>query len=237
LMLQGSPPPLESLQHLSIAGAALHPEEIPALQRLFPQAEIWIGYGLTEAGPRVSAISSKAPDFHSGSAGFALKGVELRIENEELCVRSPSLMQGYLEAPELTQATLQAGWLRSGDKASLDAQGRLFIEGRCDDTLLCAGEKVAPLQVERILLQAPGILHVAVYGEPDPILGTRLIALLQAQNEGPSTNLHALKKFCRLHLEPHQIPSLFYSVTHLPLTTTGKLRRKELSQWPKTPWS
>jgi acyl-CoA synthetase (AMP-forming)/AMP-acid ligase II len=236
LLLQGKPEPLLSIQHLSIAGAALHPEEIPALQACFPKAQIWIGYGLTEAGPRVSAFSNHDPNFKSGSAGYPLPEIEIKIVNDEIWLRSPSLMQGYLEAAALNAQSLNNGWLKTGDSGYLSLDQQLFITGRLDDTLLTGGEKVAPLAVERALLQEQSILHVAVYGEEDPVLGCHLVALLEPKPETRLPSLHALRRFCRNVLEPHQIPRYFYRVDSLPLTPNGKIRRKELAIWPKTPW-
>lgn len=237
LMLQGQPEPLPALRHLSIAGAALHPEEIPALQAAFPQAQIWIGYGLTEAGPRVSAFSNAEPEFGSGSAGRPLPGVAVKIVQDEVWVQSPSLMRGYLDAPELTAETLQAGWLKTGDSGYLSPSGELFITGRRDDTLLSGGEKVAPLAVERALQSQAAILHAAVYGEADPVLGSHLVALIELAPEAKTPSLHALRQFCKSILEPAQIPRRFYRVDTLPLTPNGKLMRKELPTWPKHPWS
>lgn len=237
LILQGQPEPLPALRHLSIAGAALHPEEIPALQAAFPQAQIWIGYGLTEAGPRVSAFSNDDPEFGSGSAGRPLPGVAIKIVQDEVWVQSPSLMMGYLDAPELSAETLQAGWLKTGDSGYLSPSGELFITGRRDDTLLSGGEKVAPLAVERALQSQAAILHAAVYGEADPVLGSHLVALIELDANAEIPSLHALRRFCKNTLEPQQIPRQFYRVKTLPLTPNGKLIRKELPTWPRNPWS
>ena len=237
LMLQGQPEPLPVLRHLSIAGAALHPEEIPALQKAFPQARIWIGYGLTEAGPRVSAICNDDPEFGSGSAGRPLPGIEVKLVQDEVWVKSPSVMTGYLDAPELTSETLQAGWLKTGDSGYLSESGELYITGRRDDTLLSGGEKVAPLAVERALQSQAAILHAAVYGEADPVLGSHLVALIELAPEAEVPSLHALRRLCKSTLEPAQIPRQFYRVDTLPLTPNGKLIRKELPRWPKNPWS
>lgn len=236
-MLQGRPAPYTGLRHLSIAGAALHPEDIPALRAAFPAARIWIGYGLTEAGPRVSAFANDDPEFGAGSAGRPLPGIQVKIVAEEVWVQSPSAMLGYLDAPELSAETLQAGWLKTGDSGYLSESGALFITGRLDDTLLSGGEKVAPLAVERALQRHEGILQAAVYGEYDPILGSHLLALIVPRPESEMPTLHGLRQFCKAHLEPHQIPRQFYRVTHLPLTPNGKLLRKELPTWPKQPWS
>lgn len=237
LLLQGQPEPLPSLQHLSIAGAALHPEEIPALQAAFPNARIWIGYGLTEAGPRVSAFADGDPAFGSGSAGRPLPGIHVKIQDGEVWVQSPSLMAGYLDDPELTAETLQAGWLKTGDSGYVSESGELFITGRLDDTLLSGGEKVAPLAVERALQSQAAILHAAVYGEADPVLGSHLVALIVLRPEAEVPSLFALRQFCKSCLEPQQIPRQFYRVAALPLTPNGKILRKELPTWPRHPWS
>jgi len=237
LMHQGPSNPLPQLRHLSVAGAALHPEEIPGLQAVFPAARIWIGYGLTEAGPRVSAFANEDPEFGSGSAGRPLPGIAVKMEGDEIWVQSPSLMAGYLEAPELTAETFHDGWLKTGDNGYLSESGLLFITGRRDDTLLSGGEKVAPLAVERALQSHAAILHAAVYGEADSVLGSHLVALIELSPEAEQPTLFALRQYCKQHLEPQQIPRQFFRVEALPLTPNGKLLRKELPTWPKHPWS
>lgn len=222
---------LPNLKHIKVAGAALEQSLAQQIRQACPAARLWVGYGLTEAGPRVSAISDVDPRFFSSSVGQALEGVELRLRNEVLEIKSPALMLGYLDQPEVTAAVLQGGWLSSGDRASLEA-GYLYILGRQDDIFQVAGEKIAPLEIEGILLGHPQIRAVAVYGQPDALLGNQIAALVQGE-----ASLADLRRYARQQLPPEKRPQSWYAVSELPLTPNGKLKRKELPQWPKVPFT
>lgn len=217
---------LPALRQLKVAGAALDQALAGRILQACPQAELWVGYGLTEAGPRVSALPHHDSCFAGGSVGKALPGVNLRLTAGELEVASPSQMLGYLDQPA------NAGeWLSTGDTARIEA-GYLYILGRRDELFQVAGEKIAPLEIERVLLSAPGVRVAAVYGEPDALLGHRLVALIAGD-----TDLTALRRFVRRQLPPEKRPQSWYAVNDLPLTSNGKLRRKDLPQWPKTPFT
>ena len=107
-----------------------------------------VGYGLTEAGPLVAAgFGSDCPP---ESVGRPLPGVDVRVDSQgEILVRSDSLMQGYLDDPQASAATLDDGWLRTGDRGHLDEQGFLFVTGRIKDAIVSAnGETVYPDEIE-----------------------------------------------------------------------------------------
>ncbi|HEY9842106.1 MAG: class I adenylate-forming enzyme family protein [Candidatus Sericytochromatia bacterium] len=227
LLLDDEAVQLPDLRHIKVAGAALEPGLGQRILGACPAATLWVGYGLTEAGPRVSAIDHHDRHFATGSAGRALPGVQLKIAQGELLVRSPALMSGYLDQPEATAAALHDGWLATGDTACLE-DGYLYILGRRDEMFLVAGEKIAPLEIEKVLLGCAGVTGAAVYGEPDPVFGHRLVALIQGETELP-----ALRRHARRQLPPEKRPQSWYAVNQLPLTANGKLRRKELPQWPK----
>lgn len=219
---------LPALKHLQVAGAAL---ELPLAERILkacPNAVLWVGYGLTEAGPRVSAVPHTDQHFWAGTAGRPLPGVELREREGIIEIQSPALMLGYLDKPETTARVFDAeGWLSSGDTGHIEAD-YLYLSGRSDDLFMVAGEKVAPLEIEKSLLGCPGVQAAAVYGEPDELLGHQIIALIQGDVE-----IGALRRWVRSRLPSQKRPHSWYAVTQLPLTASGKLKRRELKQWPK----
>lgn len=221
---------LPALKHIKVAGAALELSLAQQILHLAPQAELWVGYGLTEAGPRVSVISHRDPHFFQGSVGQLLPEVAAELRAGELWLRSPALMLGYLDRPELSAAVLQAGWLATGDVGHL-TEDYLYIEGRRDSIFLAGGEKIAPLELEKCLLACPGVLAAAVYGEPDPLLGCKIAACVQGE-----ISLNQVRRFVRQHLPAEKRPQSWYAVEALPLTANGKIRRKELAKWPKIPF-
>ncbi len=150
-------------------GAALS----PAIARVFIGlgVPIYQGYGLTETSP---VVCSNRPDSSfPASIGQALPGVEVKIgDNDELLTRSKCVMRGYWKNEEATRAMIDAdGWLHSGDKARLDAQGYFTIIGRIKDIIvLNNGEKVPPTEMESALLLDPLFEQVMVVGEGKPYL-------------------------------------------------------------------
>lgn len=219
---------LPALRHLTVAGAALDAALAAQMLAACPQGALWVGYGLTEAGPRVSALPHRHPAFAAGSAGRAIPGVEIAIEADEILVRSDYAMLGYLDDAAATAAVMADGWLRTGDTGYLE-DDCLYVTGRRDELLNIAGEKVAPAAIEQVLLACEGVEAAAVYGEADDILGQRLVALIQGE-----VALNALRRHVRAQLPPEKRPRSWYAVSSLPLTSNGKLKRKELPQWPKT---
>jgi long-chain acyl-CoA synthetase len=123
------------------------------------------GYGLTETSPVISFNTPEANRI--GSVGQALPGVDLRIaEDGEILTRGPHVMKGYWKEPEATAAVLSDGWFATGDLGHLDAEGFLFITGRKKDMLaLSNGKKIAPTNLEGLLLQRPWIDQAVIVGE------------------------------------------------------------------------
>lgn len=221
---------LPELRHLQVAGAALDQATAQQILRVCPQAQLWVGYGLSEAGPRVSAISQADPHFVRGSVGRPLSGVRVRIQRDEIQIQSPACFAGYLDRRDLSAAQWDGDWLRTGDRGSLH-DACLYVHGRLDSLILSAGEKIAPQEIEAVLLACPGVEEAAVYGEADPILGEKLVACLRG-----SVAQRVLRQHLRAHLPSEKRPRSWYAVDTLPRTANGKLRRKELPTWPKHPY-
>jgi long-chain acyl-CoA synthetase len=124
------------------------------------------GYGLTEASPVVSAAT---PDhFKVGTVGVPLEYVEVRIgENDEVLVRGPNVMKGYLNKPEETAKVIDAdGWLHTGDQGKLDKDGYLTITGRIKELIVTSyGKNVAPVPIEQEIASSPYIEQAMVYGD------------------------------------------------------------------------
>jgi acyl-CoA synthetase (AMP-forming)/AMP-acid ligase II len=188
------------------------------------------GYGLTEAGPNV-AVSTPSV-FRPGTVGRALSGTQVKIANEtgELLVRGPGLMSGYLDDPGATARAFTAGgWLRTGDRADLSADGFLRIIGRLKDVIIVQGETFAPAAIEQVLLEHPGVAGAAVVGQPGGRQGDRVVAYIVARSPAPGASLVAeLARSCRAVLPPAMRPRTIELIARLPLLATGKLDRGAL---------
>lgn len=215
-----------------MAGAACPPALVRQVRStLLPG--LAIAYGMTETGP---VSFQTAPGEGCGEAvGSLLPHLEARIvdpegrtvplgERGELCVRGPSLMQGYWREPERSAEALRGGWMHSGDLATLDEQGRCRIVGRVRDLVLRGEHSVFPQEVEAAFSRHPKVAAVQVFGVPDAELGEELCAWV-VPRPGSACSLAELRRFCRARLAPAQVPRHIRFVDCLPVTVNGKPRK------------
>ncbi|HXD64459.1 MAG TPA: AMP-binding protein [Solirubrobacteraceae bacterium] len=164
-------------------------------------------YGMTEACSQIA------------TDGIPLLGTELRIaEDGEVLVRGRTVAAAALGAD---------GWLHTGDLGALDDAGRLVIAGRKADTIVTGGENVAPVEVEAVLLEHPGVLDAAVFGRSDPEWGEAVVAQVVLA-DGAGVETEALRAHCAARLAPFKVPKRFEPVSGVPRGGTGKLLRREL---------
>jgi long-chain acyl-CoA synthetase len=172
------------LRFVASAGAALDQSTVALIGTAFPEAEVFNQYGLTEASPRVAAISSKDPAFALGSVGRAIEGMSLREDDGRIFVRGPSVMLGYLDDPASTREVIdEDGWLVTGDVGRLDADGRLFVSGRRDGVVKCGGERVSVEEIAAVIRGAPGVRDACVLAEPHAETGVRLAAFVECASD------------------------------------------------------
>jgi long-chain acyl-CoA synthetase len=193
-------------------------------------------YGSTEA-IMVSHNNAADPDATWASVGPPAPGVEVRlapVETDlgpgvgELLIRTPSMMQGYLNDPAATASAFEDGWFRSGDLASLDAEGRITIRGRSKLLIEVSGYKIDPLEVEEALAAAPAIAEAAVMGRPDPRAGNRLVAFVVRRGD---ITADEVLRHARTALSAHKVPTEIAFVDALPRTQEGKLLRGRLGEF------
>jgi len=142
-------------------------------------------------------------------------------------VRGPSVMQGYLDI-EATAATLQDGWLHTGDLGYLDTEGDLFIVQRRADLIVTGGENVYPAEVERVLQSHPLVAEACVVGVPHPEWGQQVVAAIVPKTFEDDKLLSGLEKLCRETLAGYKQPRAFLLLDELPRTSSGKPKRDEL---------
>jgi o-succinylbenzoate---CoA ligase len=168
-------------------------------------------YGMTETCSQVVA----------GIPGRALRGAELRISEE-----GEVLIRGNMVASATRRAD---GWLHTGDRGRLDADGLLHVEGRIKELIVTGGENVAPLEVEQALLTHPAVADAGVAGVPDPLWGeaiTAYVVLSKPVDEGE------LDAWARARLEPYKVPKAIHTLSELPRNAAGKLLRDRLTDGP-----
>jgi len=171
-------------------------------------------YGLTET---CSQVTTQRPGDGRPDAGAPLFCTRIRVDDG-----------GEIHVRGLTVAGTDPGtWLATGDLGTLDADGRLTVVGRKADTIVTGGENVAPTAVEAVLAEHPAVAAAAVFGRPDPEWGEALHAIVVLRR-GAVPDAAGLRAHCANRLAAFQVPKTVRFVDALPLTPSGKLRRRDL---------
>ncbi|HTO13731.1 MAG TPA: AMP-binding protein [Candidatus Binatia bacterium] len=222
---------------LGVSGAAPCPWEIAEAWRARTGTRIVRGYGSTELFRPISYLAAD-PTEHPASIGRAVPGVEIRLVAEdggavpagemgELWIRTPAVMDGYLDNPEETKAVLIDGWFRTGDLARVSADGYVTIAGRVRERIKRGGYSIFPAEVESVLLAHPGVAEAAVVAVPDATLGEEIAAFV-ALRPGAAADAETLIAWCRERLAAFKYPRRVTLVDALPRSATGKVLKARL---------
>jgi long-chain acyl-CoA synthetase len=232
---------LSSLREIAYGTAPITPSSLTAAMAAFGCRFRQI-YGNTESQ---SMISLLAPEDHQpghprlASAGRVSFGWEVRIVDPdgrdlsfdtpgELLIRGECLFSGYWRDPGATSAAFaEGGWYRTGDIASLTADGYLYILDRAKDMIISGGENIYPAEVEAVLARHPAVADVAVLGRPDPTWGEAVHAVI-IPAAGEAVPADEVIAWCRGRLAGYKCPKSVEFATTLPRTTTGKILKREL---------
>ena len=224
---------LSSLR-LAVTGAADVPVAlIERMRRELTFETVLTAYGLTEAVVATMCRPGDAPEVISGTSGRAAAGFEVRIgPSEEILLRGPNMMLGYLDDPEATAAAIDAqGWLHTGDAGRLDGAGNLTITGRLKDMYICGGFNVYPAEVEQVLARLDGVADAAVVGMPDPRLGEVGRAFV-VPRPGFTLAAEDVLAFCRERLANYKVPRRVEFRGELPRNPSGKVLKRILKEEP-----
>jgi len=153
--------------------------------------------------------------------------VDYAILDGELAIKTPFIMAGYLDEPALTAAAFRDGYFRTGDLAERTAEGRVRLVGRAKELIHRAGNKVSPLEVERIFEEHPGVAEALATGLPDARLG-EAIHLLIVPAAGASPKPEELRAWAGERLDRYKLPDAIHLGTAIPLGRTGKADRAAL---------
>ena len=235
---------LSSLRCCTVGGQTMPKPKMEEVEERFgcPLIELW---GMTELGGLGSTFAANGPVKH-GSIGVALPYTEARIANTEdasktllagevgeLMIKGGIVMQGYFGNEQATRDTIESdGWMHTGDVASMDEDGCIFIVDRKKDMILTAGYNVYPAEIERVVAGHPDVALVAVGSIPDEEKGELAKAYI-VPKVGVSPNADSVMTYCREHLAAYKVPRAVQFVDDLPKTSTGKVMRRELKTLDK----
>jgi len=201
-------------------------------------------YGQTEANLTIGNCAS-VMDLKRGSMGRAMPGHVVEIVDDEgipvpsgatgtIAVKAPDpvFFLRYWNKPEATEEKFKDGWLLTGDTGNRDEQGYFWFHGRNDDVIISGGYRIGPTEIEECLMAHPVVAMVAVVGVPDPLRGEVVKAFI-VPREGVAiddTVRADVQAFVKTRLSGHEYPRQIEFRDSLPMTITGKIRRKDLRE-------
>ena len=228
---------LSTLRTGIMAGAPCPVEVMKRVLSEMHMDDILIAYGQTELSPiNNMTLPNDTLERRTETVGRAMPWVEIKVVDEtgrvvpvgqkgEICTRGYSVMQGYWNDEERTAETIDsAGWLHSGDIATMDEAGYVRIVGRIKDMIIRGGENIYPREIEEFLYQHPAISEVQVFGVPDEKMGEEVCAWIQL-NDGFDLSDEDVKAYCRDQITHFKIPRHIRFVTEYPMTVTGKIQK------------
>jgi len=230
-----------------LSGAAPMGKDIEdAFVAKLPGAVLGQGYGMTEAGPVLSMCLAFAKEpfrVKSGACGTVVRNAELKIVDPdtgrslarnlpgEICIRGQQIMKGYLNNPEATRNSIDAGgWLHTGDVGFVDDDDEIFIVDRLKEIIKYKGLQVAPAELEALLITHPGIADAAVVGKQvEPEIGEIPVAFVaRAKGSDDGLTEDDVKQFVAKEVVYYKKVREVVFVDRIPKAPSGKILRKEL---------
>jgi long-chain acyl-CoA synthetase len=220
------------------AGGKLPAVFIKELIAAVPDAQIFVMYGQTEATARLSFVPPEMLATKIDSIGKAIPGVTLRVLDDmgfevkpgevgEICAWGENISPGYLDGPQENGEKFVQGGLRTGDLATVDEQGNIYIVDRKSDFIKVLGHRVSSQEVEAKILELPDVIAAAAIGVPDDLLGEAIRVFVVIRKDSPLTSEEILKH-CHQRLARQMVPKDIIPVQKLPMNAHGKLLKSAL---------
>jgi acyl-CoA synthetase (AMP-forming)/AMP-acid ligase II/CBS domain-containing protein len=194
-------------------------------------------YGMTEASHQVASNPLPPGLREAGSVGRGI-GVRIGVMDElgalltigasgEVVIQGSNVIDGYDSNPEANAAAFTNGWFRTGDLGVIDAAGYLTLVGRLKEMINRAGEKIAPHEIDEVLLQHPAVAEAVCFGAPHPMWGEEVQAVVVVRGGGEITE-RELIRHCQERLAEFKIPRRLHFVEAIPRGATGKVQRNRI---------
>lgn len=235
---------LSSLRTGIMAGSICPAEIMKQVISKMNMKGVQIAYGMTETSPvstqtgandsiekRVSTVGRTQPHLENKIVDPGNGGILPRGEIGELCTRGYSVMLKYWNNDKATaEAIDEAGWMHTGDLATMDEEGYIQIVGRIKDMVIRGGENVYPKEIEEFLYAHPAISEVQVTGVPDKKYGEELIAWVKLNSSAGEVTGEELREYCKGKITHFKIPRYFKFVDEFPMTVTGKIQKFKMRE-------
>jgi long-chain acyl-CoA synthetase len=226
---------LSSVQFVRMGSAPVSQSLMAAIHRTIPQAKVTNAYGTTEAGPVVFGPHPQGLPQPEMSVGYPHPQVQLRLvdggnrnaEQGELEMKSPAVMNGYHNRPDVPPPITPDGFYITGDVFRRDENGFHYFVGRTDDMFVSGGENIYPADVERMLEKHPAVAQAAVVPVEDDIKGMKPVAFV-IRKAGNTASEEEIKQFALANAPAYQHPRFVWFVDDLPLASTNKVDRGAL---------
>ena len=216
---------LESVAVIRMSSAPVSQNLYNKIKEYFPTAELFVAYGITEVGP---GVFGKHPDgvvTPELSVGYPLEGIDYRLVDGVLQVRSPAMMLKYNSGS--TDAFTEDGYFITNDIFKVDQEGFYYFVGRADDMFVSGGNNIYPRQIEEVIETHPAVVSSAVFGVEDPLKGTKPYAFAVLDSKITEEELIA---YLRTQLAPSHIPRRIWLIDQMPMIGSNKIDKSELKE-------
>jgi acyl-CoA synthetase (AMP-forming)/AMP-acid ligase II len=217
---------LTSVKNIRSASSAVSEKLLENINIYFPNCIFTNSYGITEVGPGLFGPHPTGLQRPLRSVGYPAAGIEYRIVDRILQIKSPSMMTSYYKKSKAESVT-DDGFFITGDIFEVDDDGFYYFIGRNDDMFKSGGNRIFPIEVETILEKHPAVNTSCVIALPDEIKGHKPYAFVVLEKE-KAVDEEELKKFFLENGPAYQHPRSIWFLDHLPLTGTNKINKKEL---------
>lgn len=231
-----------SLRYMTQAGGKLEPRYIQMIVDSLPNIRFFVMYGATEATARMSYLPPEMVRTRTASIGKGIPGVHLEVlgedgrpvrpgETGEIVATGDNIMRGYYGDEEGTRAVLKDGKYHTGDLATVDEDGYIYVVGRAKDIIKCAGYRVSPYEIENLIASMEGVDTVAVVSTPDDILGEAIVAVVRRRDGAEAEAVRTtIFRECRRSLPSYKNPSFVVFLEEMPLNSSNKIDKVRLRQ-------
>lgn len=229
-----------ALRYVTQAGGKLHNAFIREFVDVFPDIRFYVMYGQTEATARLSWLPPELLPEKIGSCGKAIPGVKLLVadeqgmevkpgENGEILASGDNIMQGYYKDPETTAKTIINGWLHTGDMATVDEEGFIYLTARKKEIIKVGGRRISPKEIEEVIVSLPQVVDCTIEGVSDDVLGEAIkanVIIKESSNTPSEITADTIKSYCAGRLALYKIPQIIVIKENITITATGKKIKK-----------